>query len=198
MVANNPPTIFNPSPTDGGVGSPNTVLSWSASDADGDPLGFILYFGTPIPTLLDWGSFQSYDPPGNLTVGQTYYWYVQVQDGKETVSSPMWSFYVENPTPVTMREPALNLGQNHPNPFNPQTTIPYAVPGDGLSHVRLFVSDASGRLVRSLVNQTMPAGSHTATWDGKDDGGSAVASGVYFCVLDVNGERRTRKMSLLK
>ena len=198
MVANNPPTIFSPSPADGGVGSPNTVLSWSASDPDGDPLRFSLYFGTPIPTLLDWGNFQSYDPPGELTVGQTYYWYVIVGDGKEDVSSPMWSLYIANPTPVTMREPVLNLGQNHPNPFNPQTTIPYEVPGDGLSHVRLFVSDAAGRLVRSLVNQSMSAGAHVTTWDGKDDGGSAVASGVYFCVLDVNGERRTRKMSLLK
>src|SRR5262245_17501810 len=172
MVPNNPPTVFNPSPPDGGVGFPNTVLSWSASDADGDPLGFILYFGTPIPTLLDFGGFQSYDPPGELTVGQTYYWYVTVQDGKEGVNSPIWSFYVADPTPTFVTpEAALTLGQNHPNPFNPITTIPFAIPGDDVSHVRLFVLDASGRVVRSLVNEAMPAGSHSATWDGKDNGG---------------------------
>ncbi len=97
---------------------------------------------------------------------------------------------------VTTAALTLALGQNHPNPFNPQTTIPFDVPA--ASRVRLFVLDTSGRVVRTLVDQTFPAGSHAAVWDGKDRNGGSVSSGVYFCVLDVDGQRMTRKMVLLK
>ncbi|HXV13304.1 MAG TPA: FlgD immunoglobulin-like domain containing protein [Candidatus Krumholzibacteria bacterium] len=99
---------------------------------------------------------------------------------------------------VTTAELSLALRQNHPNPFNPQTTIPFDVPGAGTSRVRLLVMDAAGRLVRTLVDEAMPGGSHAVVWNGRDQRGGAVSSGVYFYVLDVGGERRTRKMVLLK
>ncbi|HEU4928801.1 MAG TPA: FlgD immunoglobulin-like domain containing protein, partial [Candidatus Krumholzibacteria bacterium] len=105
--------------------------------------------------------------------------------------------YRSQPATVTTAARMLALGQNHPNPFNPSTTIPFTVAADD-SRVRLFVLDASGRLVRTLYNGTKPAGSHTVTWDGRDERGGAASSGVYFYVLDVGGERRTRKMVLLK
>ena len=98
---------------------------------------------------------------------------------------------------VTTAAMNLSLGQNHPNPFNPQTTIPFDVPGNS-TRVRLFVLDAGGRVVRTLVDENMPGGSHATIWDGRDTRGNAVSSGVYFYVLDVGGERRTRKMVLLK
>jgi len=99
---------------------------------------------------------------------------------------------------VTIAMLALSLGQNHPNPFNPQTTIPFEVPGSGASRVRVFVIDAAGRVVRTLVDEAMSGGSHTTVWDGKDASGAGVSSGVYFYVLDAGGERLTRKMVLLK
>jgi flagellar hook assembly protein FlgD len=64
--------------------------------------------------------------------------------------------------------------------------------------VRLFIMDAAGRLIRTVVNEEMPGGSHAVEWNGRDERGSAVSSGVYFYVLDVGKERRTRKMVLLK
>jgi flagellar hook assembly protein FlgD len=93
----------------------------------------------------------------------------------------------------------MTLGQNHPNPFNPQTSIPYTLPGGSqTSHVRLFILDVSGGIVRRLVNESQAGGSHTALWNGDDDRGTPVSSGVYFYVLDVEGRRLTKKLVLLK
>ncbi len=72
----------------------------------------------------------------------------------------------------------LALGQNHPNPFNPVTRIDFAV--DQESPVYLAIYDVSGKLVRTLINRRMRSGSHEAEWDGRDNGGRAVASGIYF------------------
>jgi hypothetical protein len=93
----------------------------------------------------------------------------------------------------------LVLGQNAPNPFNPQTQITYAIP-DGASGkpVSLLVYDVAGRLVRTLVDAVQPPGIHVLGWDGTDDRGSRVSSGVYFYRLRCNSEAQTRKMILLK
>lgn len=93
----------------------------------------------------------------------------------------------------------LALHQNYPNPFNPQTTISYELPAAARpERVRLRIVDVAGRVVRTLVNENQPGGSYRATWQGKDDRGESVSSGVYFYVLDAGGERRTRKLVLLK
>ena len=89
------------------------------------------------------------------------------------------------------------LNQNAPNPFNPSTTIAYGVDRDG--PVQLDVFDARGRLVRTLVHQArMQAGYQQVIWDGKDQRGRAVASGIYHARLLVNGRHMTQRMTLLK
>jgi hypothetical protein len=92
----------------------------------------------------------------------------------------------------------LALHQNQPNPFNPQTTIRYDLPGGAAMRVRLFLVDSSGRRVRTLVDDVQSGGPQSVVWNGRDDSGGEVASGVYFCVLDVGKQRLTRKMVLLK
>ena len=93
----------------------------------------------------------------------------------------------------------LSLGQNHPNPFNPQTVIPYDLPHSmRQERVRLWIIDISGRIVATLVDEEQGGGPYRVTWQGRDDHGDAVSSGVYFYVLDVGGERRTKKLVLLK
>jgi hypothetical protein len=100
---------------------------------------------------------------------------------------------------VTTQAVALALHQNHPNPFNPTTTIPYDLPAEASPvRVRLRVLDTAGRLVRTLVDEDQTGGSRAVVWDGRDARGGAVSSGVYFCILDAGGERRTRKVVLLK
>jgi hypothetical protein len=89
------------------------------------------------------------------------------------------------------------LQQNFPNPFNPTTTIRYAAPAAG-GHVELTVFDAGGRLVRTLVSGHQTNGEKTVVWDGRNDTGAPVASGVYFYRLAVGEVHLTRKLVLLK
>ena len=89
------------------------------------------------------------------------------------------------------------LFQSIPNPFNPTTAIRFEVPAGG-GTVRLRVFDVSGRLVRTLVDGAVPGGMRSAAWDGCDDRGAPVASGVYFYRLEAPGYTQTRKTALVK
>ncbi|HKW14683.1 MAG TPA: choice-of-anchor D domain-containing protein, partial [Candidatus Krumholzibacteria bacterium] len=88
------------------------------------------------------------------------------------------------------------LEANHPNPFNPATTIAYDLAGAGRS--RLVVYDVKGARIRALVDMNQRAGHYSVTWDGRDDRGAPVASGVYFYRLTSGPFNETRKMVLLK
>ena len=91
---------------------------------------------------------------------------------------------------------ALELHANHPNPFNPSTTIRFALAAAGRASLRVY--DARGSLVRTLFDETRPAGPGNAMWDGRNDAGQSVASGVYLYRLSAGGDNRARKMVLLK
>jgi hypothetical protein len=91
---------------------------------------------------------------------------------------------------------AVALGQNYPNPFNPLTTIRFDLPKAG--RVRLDIYSVSGRLVTNLLDEKWEAGRHEVTWNGKDDKGLAVASGVYFYRLTAGGKIINRKMLLVR
>jgi hypothetical protein len=87
--------------------------------------------------------------------------------------------------------------QNTPNPFNPTTTIAFDVATPGVVTIRIY--DVSGRLVRTLTDGERPQGRHTEVWDGRDNRGSAVRSGIYFYRMTAPGYRSpTKKMLLLK
>jgi serine protease AprX len=89
------------------------------------------------------------------------------------------------------------LEQNFPNPFNPSTTIMYALPATGM--VSLKVYDVMGREIRTLVAEPQAAAHHTVRWDGTTSAGNQVPSGVYFYRLSADGRvRATRSMMLLK
>ncbi len=88
------------------------------------------------------------------------------------------------------------LFQNFPNPFNLATNISFYL--SEKSQVNLNIYNVLGEKVRTLVNGTLDAGSHSITWDGKNEAGSVVASGIYFYRLNVGDQVMTKKMSLLK
>ncbi len=90
---------------------------------------------------------------------------------------------------------ALHL-ENLPNPFNPVTEIRYRIPEAG--PVRLDLFSPSGRLVRTLVNGVRNGGDHAIRWDGSDNAGLPVASGVYFSRLQAGGETITKRMALVR
>ncbi len=88
------------------------------------------------------------------------------------------------------------LGQNAPNPFNPQTAIPYSL--DRAGEVNLSVFSPAGRLIRQLVKGHTPEGTQTVTWDGRDQSGTVVGSGVYYYRLDSEKSSQTKKMILIR
>jgi len=88
------------------------------------------------------------------------------------------------------------LLQNHPNPFNPTTTVTYSL--KGASHVTLTIYDVTGRRVRELVNEQRAPGVYKVAWDGANAKGSKVASGVYFYKLVAGSFTDTKKMIMLK
>jgi hypothetical protein len=92
---------------------------------------------------------------------------------------------------------ALDLAQNHPNPFNPSTTIRFSVPAPG-SPVSLNVYDVSGRLVATLVDNEKISGTREVRWNGKDRRGADVASGVYFYSLITPERTLSRKLVVLR
>lgn len=96
------------------------------------------------------------------------------------------------------RAPArLELAQNLPNPFNPSTVIGFALPAD--SRVRLDIYNVRGERVRSLIaGESLTAGQHERTWNGVDDRGHGVASGVYFYRLDTGSRALSKRMLLVK
>jgi subtilisin-like proprotein convertase family protein len=90
----------------------------------------------------------------------------------------------------------LVLESNYPNPFNPTTTIAFGLPKT--TEVQLRVYDLSGRLVKTLADETMPAGQHQVIWTGRDETGRRAASGMYFYRLVAEGQVLVGKMLMLK
>ena len=90
----------------------------------------------------------------------------------------------------------FTLSQNYPNPFNPTTTIRFGLPG--AAQVELAIYNIVGQKVKLLVRGYYQAGDHEVEWQGTDDEGRPVASGVYFYRLTSEGVNETRKMLLLK
>jgi hypothetical protein len=104
----------------------------------------------------------------------------------------------EAASPVTDYE----LIQNYPNPFNPSTTISFALPESGRLTLRIY--SVTGQLVRELVHGEMASGRHTVSWNGRNDLGAQVASGLYFYRLEAQSQNgkatftQTRRLMLIK
>jgi hypothetical protein len=94
------------------------------------------------------------------------------------------------------RPRSFSLSQNYPNPFNPETSIEYALPQD--AQVRLIIYNVLGQKVATLVDEHQAAGCKTVWWDGKDETGDEVSSGVYFYRLTAGEFSEVRKMMMVK
>ncbi|MCK6622291.1 MAG: T9SS type A sorting domain-containing protein [Calditrichaceae bacterium] len=105
------------------------------------------------------------------------------------------------PAAANARPQGFELRQNYPNPFNPTTAISYQLSPMGqaaLSDVQLTVYNLLGQKVRTLVNARQPAGRYEVKWEGRDEEGKPVGSGVYFYRLEAGDFTQTRKMLLLR
>jgi hypothetical protein len=85
---------------------------------------------------------------------------------------------------------------NFPNPFNPTTTISYQLSAD--SEVELSIYNIKGQLVKTLVDEVLPAGKHSMIWNSRDSNGNRVGSGIYFYKLKAGDFQKIKKMILIK
>lgn len=112
-------------------------------------------------------------------------------------SNGLQSFH---PDPVGIKDQnpmsGLKILKNSPNPFNPSTTIEFTLPSSGKANLTVY--DIMGRKVRELVSGQVSAGMRTALWDGRDDSGKLVSSGVYFARLTMGKNVAVKKMLLMK
>jgi hypothetical protein len=118
---------------------------------------------------------------------------------REDLLNETWAFFEEELFYSDAGEVAparYALMQNHPNPFNPSTTISFDLPAK--AKVSLKVYDVAGRLIRTLTDREWAAGRHSISWDGHNESGASVASGVYFYRLESKDFSGTKKMVLLR
>jgi hypothetical protein len=98
--------------------------------------------------------------------------------------------------PPAERKLAFGLGRNIPNPFNPSTVIPFEIAKT--AWVILDVYDVAGRHLRRLASGEFEPGRHFRKWDGRDEDGTSLSSGVYFCRMLVDGSCYQQKMLMLR
>ncbi|MGC9361426.1 MAG: FlgD immunoglobulin-like domain containing protein [Candidatus Syntrophosphaera sp.] len=174
------PTSISSDPLFAGGPDINDPLYYSLSE-----LSPCVDAGTPDATGLD---LPPYDLAGNWRI-----WNGRVDMGCYEYGSEPW---VDIDDPMIPAQGQVCLLQNHPNPFNPSTTISYQLPASG--PVRLDIYNVRGQLVKTLVEGLKSSGAHQIVWDGKDRHGNSVSSGVYLIRLRSEGQFLTHKALMLK
>ena len=170
-------------------------LSWDIR-ADETILGFRLYRQRePFGELRAINDGQLLSPDdrsytdASVTAGEVYRYRLAVvlQDNTETMSTPV---------EVEITSLSFVLEQNSPNPFNPSTTIAFTLPNQ--LQTRLSIYNIEGKEVATLVDQVLDGGLREVAWNGRDDRGNSVSSGVYFYRLTAGNQTLTKKMVFLK
>jgi hypothetical protein len=196
----------------GAVTFPPYNFRWRRSpDPNGDPVTYrIQIFKTPMDSLV----FETTTTdttmtfPGYLGPSTTYRWFVSASDpgSHARESRDRFTFITGATTSVDITPPPVGvvLYANRPNPVRSSTRIPFAIGANspsGTARVTLRIFDAMGRLVRTLLEsqaETTPAVRLT-TWDGLDEKGHRVGSGIYYYRLTVSGEKDlSRRMVVLR
>jgi hypothetical protein len=174
------------------IQSGQPAATWSASLQPGDTT-----FQIPAGLLL---------PGTDYTIGVSYYDEASVADAGFGTATSRAGYYrgtgasfttLSGISSTTDLLPAVMVvDQNRPNPFNPRTTIHFSLPRDQDVTLRIF--DLHGEVVRTLIDGTLAAGQHEATWEGRDDQGGQAPSGTYLYRLRSEDGEVTRKMLMLK
>jgi len=181
-----PPNNLNVDPETG-------FFTWSPPAA-GSVVGYNVYLDSSFLDFTEESEWQY----GNLTNGQTYLAGVSaVYDGGESDIVQLQFTYegtgvLPNPQHIT------GIKTIYPNPFNPETTISFALSSEDAGAITLEVFNSRGQRVRLLVSEQLSAGQHEVFWNGEDDVGRKVASGIYYCRLRCREVLQTERMLLLK
>jgi hypothetical protein len=189
------------------------TLNWRTETETGN-VGFTIYRGDTkdgqyaeigwVKGVGDSGmpnNYQFFDK--KVEIGKTYFYYIEDIDivGERDSSDIIQITVTAQPRKQAVIPAKFALLQNYPNPFNPETWIPYWLPKD--AHVTVIIYNADGQVVRVLNLGAKQAGEYVirtkaAYWNGRDNLGEKVASGVYFYTLKAGEFSATRKMLIVK
>lgn len=133
-----------------------------------------------IPSYQSWNMETEQYEDNALSLSEYKHYYMMKMDAGSLNDSPIPKLYMEN----------------HPNPFNPDTTLRFSLPE--AADIDLGIYNLKGQKVRNLLNDTKTAGMHSCLWDAQDNNGNKVASGIYFAVLSYQGNQLSRKLLLMK
>jgi len=141
----------------------------------------------PCPTDANkYGNWATLSGFQTATFGPLY----RLQDASKVLTG------VETPAEDSPRYPNA-LSQNRPNPFNPETTIPYSLATRGKVTIRIY--DISGRCIRTLLDTVKDSGTYLARWTGELDSGGKAASSIYFYRITYpDGSSTSKKMAILR
>jgi hypothetical protein len=197
-----PPDVYNPPreanfSIDGGV----VKLDWLAPDLETNSLDFLESYNVyrddiAIATDISDAFFDD----ENVEAEQTYIYHITANydGGFESEPSNVLVVYVQ---PTSDREtPSIRtaLIGNYPNPFNPTTSILFSVDSSSSTPVSISIYNIRGQLVRSLVDDVFTSGEHSVVWNGTDNNGISVGSGIYFYRFTADEYVQTRKMIMIK
>jgi len=155
------------------------------SGVDGSGIIATLYFkalqeGNVVLSFLDISAIDSLGNSLTIAGRDTSFTVVSIKDRERTSLLPT----------------QFNLKPNYPNPFNPSTAIQYDLPK--ATHVKIEIYNTLGQRVRTLVNKNKTAGSYQVIWDGDNDNGEPVPSGIYFYIMNTSEFKQSRKMLLVR
>jgi hypothetical protein len=171
--------------------------NFQVSGQGGDRNGTLSY--DPLSKTATFAPDQPFDSGETVQVqlisGITSLW------GQALTADYGWSFQITTGTEVIVTDPdglpgRFALHQNFPNPFNAGTTIRFSIGRPGL--VTLGVYNILGQLIKTLYLGELPAGNQQISWNSTDRFDQPLASGVYFCRLEANGQSKIMRMVLLK
>lgn len=139
-------------------------------------------------------SQENNDAPYRVSLGRVLMANCKAESVAVTVQNLEWG--LEGYFARTISNSSFTLGQNFPNPFNPSTSLAYALSKPG--QVRLSIYDVTGREISRLVDSYQFVGTYSVRWNSNDTPGGTLPSGVYFARLQVDGDAQTSKMILAK
>ena len=206
-----PPTYVQLVDFSAEVFSGQIVIGWTTAN-EIDNAGFNLYRALSLDAaraLINNGLIPSIGKPfertdysfadAEVTSGVTYYYWLESVslNGKAQIAGPIRAVggSAERPDKPVIPT-SYRLFQNYPNPFNPLTNIRFDLPAE--SRVTLEIFDVSGQKVFTLLNEVLPPGSKTVSWDGKNSKGVDVSGGIYFCKFQAGSYRDMKKIVLLR
>jgi len=178
-------------------------LSWEANP-ENDIMYYCIYKDTTTSPKIEVSKVSATNTTYNdnkIVIGQKYYYRIAAVDSADNMSefSDEISIMAQRSASITNENGIphkTELSQNYPNPFNPETTIEYTTTKEG--QINLAILNILGREVRKLVDEYHGPGYYAVKWDGKDNAGNKVSTGIYLCQLLFENLCQTRKLVLEK